>query len=288
MVTKRKILKFTEVFEIGDEVMKIILSRKGFDSANGGIVSPIMEDGTLISFPIPSNDKDTYDALVYGGQSYTKILEDLKYKGNPNCHIDPDLSSDRRKTAIDGWCPIFGQINSSAAYLIDRVKVKPGDLFLFFGNYHKVKLTDGKYQYIKKTGDFYSDNDLQLIWGYLQVGKIIVDPEEQRKYSWHPHSNGDRTCVQSNVMFLASEKLSFNDNFAGAGVLKYREDRVLTAKDCNKATWIKRSIYDVDAVIGNRKNSSKISNGIYYSGIWQELGLCETLECEEWAKSIVQ
>ena len=33
--------------------MKIILSRKGFDSANGGIVSPIFEDGTMVSFPFP-------------------------------------------------------------------------------------------------------------------------------------------------------------------------------------------------------------------------------------------
>ena len=32
--------------------MKIILSRKGFDSANGGIVSPIFEDGTMVSFPV--------------------------------------------------------------------------------------------------------------------------------------------------------------------------------------------------------------------------------------------
>lgn len=173
--------------------MKIILSRKGFDSANGGIVSPIMEDGTLISFPIPSEDKNTYEDLVYGGQSYTKILEDLKFKGDPNCHIDPDLSDDRRKTPIDEWCPVFGQINSSAAYLIDRVKVEPGD--------------------------FYSDNDLQLIWGYLQVGKIITDPEEQRKYSWHPHSDKDRINGQCNVMFMASETLSFNDKMAGAGVL---------------------------------------------------------------------
>ena len=43
--------------------MKIILSRKGFDSANGGIVSPIFEDGTMVSFPIPSDDEDTYDSL---------------------------------------------------------------------------------------------------------------------------------------------------------------------------------------------------------------------------------
>ena len=64
--------------------MKIILSRKGFDSANGGIVSPIMEDGTLISFPIPSeDDKDRYEDLVYCGQLYSEILNDLNYKEDP-------------------------------------------------------------------------------------------------------------------------------------------------------------------------------------------------------------
>lgn len=266
--------------------MKIILSRKGFDSANGGIVSPIMEDGTLLSFPIPSNDMDTYDDLIYNGQSYSKILDDLNYRGRYNCHVDPDLS-DRRKNKISNWCPIFGQINSSAVYLLDRVKVEEGDLFLFFGNFHKVESKDGKYHYIKKSGDFYSDNDLQVIWGYMQVGKIIKNPEEQQAYNWHPHSHLERVANGSNVMFIASEKLSFDDSKAGAGILSYREDRVLTSKNCKKATWIKRSIYDVDAIIGNRKNSSK-TDGIYYAGIWQELGLKETTECEEWAKSLLR
>lgn len=36
--------------------MKVILSRKGFDSANGGIVSPVFPDGRMLSFPIPSKD----------------------------------------------------------------------------------------------------------------------------------------------------------------------------------------------------------------------------------------
>ena len=57
--------------------MKIILSRKVFDSANGCIVSPIFEDGTMISFPIPSCDKDTYDELNYKA---VEILEDIKYE----------------------------------------------------------------------------------------------------------------------------------------------------------------------------------------------------------------
>ena len=34
--------------------MKIILSRKGFDSENGGYPSPILPNGTLLSIPIPS------------------------------------------------------------------------------------------------------------------------------------------------------------------------------------------------------------------------------------------
>jgi hypothetical protein len=34
-------------------LMKVILSRKGFDSASGGMPSPILPDGTLISLPIP-------------------------------------------------------------------------------------------------------------------------------------------------------------------------------------------------------------------------------------------
>ena len=33
--------------------MKIILSRKGFDSENGETQSPILPDGTLLSLPIP-------------------------------------------------------------------------------------------------------------------------------------------------------------------------------------------------------------------------------------------
>jgi hypothetical protein len=33
--------------------MKIVLSRKGFDGTYGGFPSPILEDGLMISLPIP-------------------------------------------------------------------------------------------------------------------------------------------------------------------------------------------------------------------------------------------
>ena len=36
--------------------MKLILSRKGFDSSCGEQASPIMPDGTLLSLPIPDDE----------------------------------------------------------------------------------------------------------------------------------------------------------------------------------------------------------------------------------------
>ena len=261
--------------------MKVILSRKGFDSANGGIVSPIFEDGTMISFPIPSYDKDTYEELQYEGMPYSKILSGLNYKGGNHCHVDPDLDQNRRISKIDGWIPAFGQIGAAAGYL-RNIGIEKGDLFLFFGNFHHVKMVDGSYKYVRRTGDFYKDKDLQVIWGYLQVGEIIDDPEQVIKMWWHPHACAERREDKTNVIFKGTERLTFDKSKPGAGLLCYDKKRVLTLENCTKATWKKNSVYDVEHVLSSRKNLAKNhDDGIYYPGIWQELGLKETRECLE-------
>lgn len=268
--------------------MKVILSRKGFDSSNGGIVSPIFEDGTMISFPIPSYDEDTYEELQYEGTPYSQILPDLNYKGGNHCHVDPDLDQSRRIKKVNGWSPAFGQIGAAAGYL-RNIGVEQGDLFLFFGNFHHVKKVDDSYKYVRRTGDFYKDKDLQVIWGYLQVGEIIDDPEQIKKLWWHPHACDKRRLDKTNVIFKATDTLTFNKAKAGAGLLPYDPRRVLTLENCTKATWKKNAVYDVENVLGSRKNLAKNpEEGIYYPGIWQELGLKETKECFEWAKEMVE
>ena len=61
--------------------MKIILSRKGFDSGYGGYPSPIIEtNGTkeMLSLPIPlEDDKRSYKDLWYKEQNYFKLIQDL-------------------------------------------------------------------------------------------------------------------------------------------------------------------------------------------------------------------
>lgn len=274
--------------------MKVILSRKGFDSANGGIASPIFEDGTMLSFPIPSKDvkkdKIRYDGLICNGISLECLLRDLGYKGNSKCcHLDPDLTSDRRKAPIKEWKPAFGQINQSATYLLNQ-GISKNDLFLFFGNFRHIEQHDGKFRYVHKNSqntDPYYGREIQAIWGYLQVGEILRSPEEQKEYFWHPHSCAERMYNEkNNLIFTPTERLSFAPQMLGYGLFNYDTKRVLSAEGQSKATWKYESAYATENISAERQNSAKVESGIYYAGIWQELVLKENTISEDWAKSL--
>ena len=154
--------------------MKIILSRKGFDSQYGKQASPILPDGTLLSFPIPSDDKLTFSEIKWKGKSYIDFIRSLKPRTIINeyshCHLDPDL----RKESIDrkkGWIPAFGQTGSSLTELRDY-DIKVGDLFLFFGWFKETEYRNGRLQYK------YKARDLHVIYGYMQIGNIIESYDE--------------------------------------------------------------------------------------------------------------
>ncbi|ABC30826.1 hypothetical protein HCH_04116 [Hahella chejuensis KCTC 2396] len=75
--------------------MRLILSRKGFDSSAGGTPSLIMPDGRMISLPIPAGAKyQKLGMLNIEGVDIGGILEDLTNGGinaATTVHIDPDL-----------------------------------------------------------------------------------------------------------------------------------------------------------------------------------------------------
>jgi len=60
--------------------VKVILSRKGFDSGYGGWASPILPDGRMLSLPIPaSNGLLSYDDLsASNGQTYLETMRELR------------------------------------------------------------------------------------------------------------------------------------------------------------------------------------------------------------------
>ncbi|MBR4634877.1 MAG: hypothetical protein IKO51_00760 [Clostridia bacterium] len=268
--------------------MKIILSRKGFDSANGGMPSPIMPDGTLLSMPIPSDDNMLYDELTYDRLSYSEILHQLApRKKFGQCHVDPDIRKNCRQKPVPNWTPAFGQIGAAQGVL-SNANVEVGDIFLFFGWFRRVELHDGKFRFVRRnTGDFYDHSDMHVIYGYLQIGDIVSDKSLISKFPWHPHSSVSRLENSSNTLYLPSETLSIVPGLDGYGTLGYRNDRVLTMRGKSRATWNDLPFLLPEHIYGQRKNGAK-GAGLYYGGIWQELVINESEGLIDWAKSIIQ
>ena len=108
--------------------MRIIFSRKGFDSASGGSPSPIVA-GVPVSLPIPSGGHSctTYGDLGFGDLVAAASKGRLGHKDY--CHHDPMFSD-------DGLC-LFGQCGAAQTHLLNQ-GVTTGDVFVFFGLFRDV------------------------------------------------------------------------------------------------------------------------------------------------------
>jgi len=226
--------------------MKIILSRKGFDSERGAYPSPIMPDGSLISLPIPQkNDKIKYRDLNHSENlSYFDIMKQLrtwiktpenKEKLTPNttCHLDPDLNKDVLPRPT-GWKPIFGQINAAQTHLYNK-GIGEGDLFLFFGTFRRTGYDEERNLQFKPDA-----SEIHLIFGYLQVGKVMRLDQNIQIPKWmryHPHTDSNRLSEDNNTIYVAKDKLTFDHSKSGGGVFSFDEELVLTKNGKSKSRW---------------------------------------------------
>ena len=197
--------------------MKVILSRKGFDSGYGGTASPILPDGTLLSLPIPSKMETVkFTDLHYDGQSYYDIIKSLKpnakVKEKYACHLDPDIRKDVI-SRLDEWRPAFGQEGAALSHLQNQ-GVGVGDLFLFYGWFKQTEYRDNRLCYVKGAPD------LHIIYGQP-----------------HPHNSSERWGSKSNAIYIASDSLSIEPELSGAGCLYYSDSLVLTKKGCSRRVW---------------------------------------------------
>jgi hypothetical protein len=102
--------------------VRIIFSRKGFDSGVGGVPSPII-DGRPISLPIPTNRRSETTYADLGLSEIVEAATKGRIAGTSLCHHDPMFEQ--------GRCA-FGQTGAAQAHLANNA-VGVGDVFLFFG-----------------------------------------------------------------------------------------------------------------------------------------------------------
>jgi hypothetical protein len=209
--------------------LRLILSRKGFDSTSGGCASPIFPDGSMIALPIPDRRSPIrYQDLAWRGRNLGDIVARLtkgKQRADYRAHLDPDLRHALLPRHPE-WHPVLGQHGAAQGHL-RKQGVGVGDLFVFWGLFRAV------------------DKDLRWagppqhhIWGWLQVGAVASVDEAVRRdgerWRWaeqHPHLSFSRDA--SNTLYIAAETLDLpgapSRRAPGAGAFD-------TVSDCRHLT----------------------------------------------------
>jgi hypothetical protein len=229
--------------------MKIILSRKGFDSQYGGRPSPIMPDGSLCSLTIPQKNKGEDKGIVegtryrdvrYHGESLGEVVETLtreRVQGGDATHLDPDLRSQSLERK-PGWRPAFGQVGAAQSHL-ERQGVGPGDLFLFFGWFRQTVRLDGRLTYDAKAPN------LHVIFGWLQIDKALKPTVKKSDIpGWagsHPHVTGAVRRLDNNTLYVARQRLKlpgFRQKVPGGGAFERLSPPLrLTAEGEKRGIW---------------------------------------------------
>lgn len=221
--------------------MKIILSRKGFDSGYGQVPSPIFPGNQMVSLPIPSADGIPAEKCSPRGHSLGEILCDLTHGrlgAATTVHLDPDLDP-AALPRFKGWRPAFGQASAAQTHLQNQ-GVGVGDLFLFFGWFRPVHRQGGRWVFRPDANSFHA------LFGWLQVGEVVrVDPISARRApAWlqqHPHVTfADRFAGSPNAVYVGSDTLTIPGcaGVKGAGAYSHWSPRLtLTASGCSRSIW---------------------------------------------------
>jgi hypothetical protein len=214
--------------------VKVIFSRKGFDSSSGGCPSPILE-GQPLSLPIPTSNRSPtrYGDLTGPYAELVTALTRGRLDANSWCHFDPDLVA-ACLPRLPGWRGALGQAGSSQGHL-ERQKLAPGDLFVFWGLFQDAERRSGEWRFVGSAE--------HRIWGWLQVGEIIDLGSDGSfalaKHPWlrdHPHTRPYTT--KKNTLYIAADQLVIDGtrfDLAGSGTLA--RGRRLSVRDALKSIW---------------------------------------------------
>jgi hypothetical protein bpseBC_38923 len=218
--------------------MKVVLSRKGFDSSNGGSASPILPDGRMLSLPIPAGKgRYTFDDVWMEGINISKMVADLTGKIITHVHLDPDLNRLPAKRPAN-WRPAFGQVNAAQTYLANRY-VGKDDVFLFFGWFRKVEEFRGKWRYIPEAPN------IHVLYGWLEIDEVLsVDNgRDESEYTWlqgHPHFHFAQGEHKNNTVYIAKQKSDFSTltTFGGGIFPYYAPELQLTQDGKPRSDWL--------------------------------------------------
>ena len=169
--------------------MKVVFSRKGFDTSAGGAPSPII-CGRPISIPIPAHNRSETSYGDLGLGSRVEQLTRGKLSASSLCHCDPMFEN--------GRCA-FGQTGASQTHLLNN-GVGIGDVFLFYGLFSDKDGSDRHHR----------------IFGYLKIedmlnpGSTPTEEYQPKDFSIrHPHTIGEWN--DNNSIYIGTGNVASKD-----------------------------------------------------------------------------
>lgn len=278
--------------------MKVIFSRKGFDSGrnSGGVANPILPSGALCPLPIPERAENeyarSYDEVQAAGQSLGDLVEQLtrnRISRTEFAHLDPDLDG-ASVTRPDGWKPLFGQAGAAESHLQNQ-GVGPGDLFLFFGWFRQVEEVSGHYRYV------FGSPDQHVIFGWLQVERRISAGERAHLPAWafgHPHTKATPYGKKDSI-YLSTDELRVAGSslgLPGAGLFRqFDRNLCLTAGGKTRSIWELPAWFHPDGRAtsltyhGDRSRWSKTDHATLLKSV--AIGQEFVLDCDEYPEALV-
>lgn len=213
------------------------------DSAAGGLASPILPDGRLLSLPIPGPHDTRLSDWPAPDWNLASLVRDLsagRIDSELRVHADPQLIAPTRDTSA--WCAALGQHGAAESHL-QRQGVTTGDCFLFYGWFRQVERHKGRWRYQPGAPN------LHVMFGWMRVGRIIdLNISEERDWclarypglSGHPHlTDYDQYTRQQNRLYLAEDSYRVGGkDYPGGGHWKQlSERRVLTWPGHSRSLW---------------------------------------------------
>lgn len=279
--------------------MKVILSRKGFDSSYGGYPSIVFPDNSMQSLPIPSsNDTVSYSTIAckhYSGSLHDamkainkkiKTSEWVDLTTETTCHLDPDLNLEALPR-LENWKGCFGQAGAAQGVLASH-DIKKDDLFLFFGWFKKFQ--KDRDSLIPEKGE-----GKHAIFGYLQIGDVLYTKKDlfngqgnvPEWLKYHPHAQAIRSERESNCIYIARETCSWNPSIKGYGVFQFDKDLVLTKEGLSRSKW---NLPDIFRNVKMSYHSDESWKDGYFQSAHrgQEFVIEENSAIQHWAKKLIE
>lgn len=173
---------------MGRGQLKLIFSRKGFDSGSGGGPSPII-DGRPVSLPIPgiAHDRAPRYADLGLGDAVAQASR-RRLDGGQHCHHDPFFAG--------GRCA-FGQADAAQSHLANQ-GVGVGDLFLFFGLFSAAQTAERHHRF----------------FGWLRVEEVRWPGRGDTPPDFapdHPHFWGALAQRRHNAVYIGTGATALHD-----------------------------------------------------------------------------